>query len=225
MRITRVLAIAATLLTLSVHAHAAGSPEDIFEGRDYDRLERAQPLPADQNVEVTELFWYQCPHCFALEPGLNKWAKTLPRNTVLRRVPAVYNPRWQPAAQIYYALAEMKLLDKLHDKVFEAFHAQHRDLTDQTTRDKWLAEQGVVAADFERAFNSPSVAANVALAARITTEYNLDGVPVFVVDGKYVTSVGTAGSETRLFEVLDQLIAKARAERKQARHSRRETAH
>lgn len=39
------------------------------------------------------------------------------------------------------------------------------------------------------------------------------GVPAFIVDGKYATSESMTGSEPRLFEVLDQLIAKARSER------------
>ena len=50
--------------------------------------------------------------------------------------------------------------------------------------------------------------------ARLASAYAITGVPAFIIDGKYATSVSMTQSEPRLFEVLDQLIDKARAERK-----------
>ena len=41
----------------------------------------------------------------------------------------------------------------------------------------------------------------------------IDGVPALLVDGKYLTSVSMTITEDRLFEVLDELIARARKER------------
>ena len=37
-----------------------------------------QIIPTDNpaKIEVTELFWYGCPHCYALEPQLAAWVKS-----------------------------------------------------------------------------------------------------------------------------------------------------
>ena len=43
------------------------------EGVHYHTLSAAQPVQTGDNIEVLELFWYHCPHCFALEPVLDSW--------------------------------------------------------------------------------------------------------------------------------------------------------
>src|SRR5262249_38568637 len=45
-------------------------------GVNYDPLVPAQPTSAEPGkVEVVEVFWLACPHCFALEPHLKGWLK------------------------------------------------------------------------------------------------------------------------------------------------------
>ncbi|MGK2952527.1 MAG: thiol:disulfide interchange protein DsbA/DsbL, partial [Thiobacillus sp.] len=84
---TRTLAFAAAAL-FSLSTLAAG-PE-AFEGHDYARVKNPQPVTTGKQVEVLEFFWYRCPHCFQLEPGLNTWLKTLPKDVQVRRMPAVF---------------------------------------------------------------------------------------------------------------------------------------
>jgi thiol:disulfide interchange protein DsbA len=38
--------------------------------------------------------------------------------------------------------------------------------------------------------------------------YKITGTPTVIVNGKYVTDVGMAGSEDKLFEVINALAAK-----------------
>lgn len=207
---TRALAFLAAAV-LSVSVFAAG-PE-AFEGHDYTLLKNPQPVATGNKVEVLEFFWYRCPHCFQLEPGLNKWLKTLPKDAQVRRVPAVFRPDWLPGAKLYYTLEQMGLLGKLHHKVFDAYHLDNTNLNDPAVLGGWVARQGVDRKKFESVYNSFSIQSKATQGARLATTYAIAGVPAFVIDGKYATSVGMAGSEARLFEVLDQLIAKARAER------------
>jgi len=207
---TRALAfLAATVLSLS--ALAAG-PE-AFEGREYARLKNPQPVATGSKVEVLEFFWYRCPHCFQLEPGLNAWLKTLPRDAQVRRVPAVFRDDWMPGAKLYYTLEQMKLLDRLHHKVFDAYHVENINLNDPAVLGGWIAKQGVDRKKFEGIYNSFSTQSKATQGAQLATAYAISGVPAFIIDGKYTTSVSMAGSQARLFEVLDQLIVKARAER------------
>ena len=207
---TRALAfLAATVLSLS--ALAAG-PE-AFEGHEYARLKNPQPVATGSKVEVLEFFWYRCPHCFQLEPGLNAWLKTLPRDAQVRRVPAVFRDDWMPGAKLYYTLEQMKLLDRLHHKVFDAYHVENINLNDPAVLGGWIAKQGVDRKKFEGIFNSFSTQSKATQGAQLATAYAISGVPAFIIDGKYTTSVSMAGNQARLFEVLDQLIVKARAER------------
>lgn len=207
---TRALAfLAATVLSLS--ALAAG-PE-AFEGHEYARLKNPQPVATGSKVEVLEFFWYRCPHCFQLEPGLNAWLKTLPKDAQVRRVPAVFRDDWMPGAKLYYTLEQMNLLDRLHNKVFDAYHVDNINLNDPAVLGGWIAKQGVERKKFEGVYHSFSTQSKATQGAQLATSYAISGVPAFIIDGKYTTSVSMAGSQARLFEVLDQLIVKARAER------------
>lgn len=213
---TRALAVLAAAV-FSLSALAAG-PE-AFEGHDYARVANPQPLATGNRIEVLEFFWYRCPHCFQLEPSLEKWLKKLPKDAQARRVPAVFRDDWLPGAKLYYALEQMNLVTRLHRKVFDAYHLQNINLDDPTVLGNWIAKQGVDRSKFRVAYNfgaPPKAQAGQKLAAA----YDIRGVPTFIVDGKYLTSVSMTGSEARLYEVLDQLIVKARAERRAGKTAR-----
>lgn len=186
---------------------------DLSEGRDYKVLKSPQPTVTGNKVEVAEFFWYRCPHCFQLEPSLNAWLKKLPNDAELRRVPAVFNEKWLHEAKIYYTLKQMKLDGRLHTEVFDAYHLDNLDLTDLKVLADWLKKQGVDSKKFMAIYNSFSIHGLAARGTTMTAPYELRGVPAFVVDGKYATAQSMTQTEKRLFEVLDQLIAKARAER------------
>jgi len=207
---TRALAFAAAAV-FSLSALAAG-PE-AFEGHDYTRVKNPQPLATGNKVEVLEFFWYRCPHCFQLEPAINTWMKTLPKDAQMRRVPAVFREDWMPGAKLYYTLEQMGRLGTLHAKVFDAYHLENINLNDPAVLGNWIAKQGVDRKKFEGVYNSFSTQSKATQGARLASAYAITGVPAFIIDGKYATSVSMTGSEARLFEVLDQLIVKARAER------------
>ena len=207
--LARALVVLAATFSLSAFA----APEEAFEGHDYTRVSTPQPVATGNKVEVLEFFWYRCPHCFHLEPGLNRWLKTLPKDAQIRRIPAVFRDDWMPGAKLYYTLGQMNLLGKLHNKVFDAYHVENLNLNDPGVLGGWIAKQGVDRRKFDGIYRSFSVQSKATQGGRLATTYAITGVPTFVVDGKYVTSAGMTGSEARLFEVLDQLIAKARAER------------
>jgi len=207
---TRALSFFAAAV-FSLSSLAAG-PE-AFEGHDYTRLKNAQPVATGKKVEVLEFFWYRCPHCFQLEPAINAWVKTLPRDAQVRRVPAVFRDDWMPGAKLYYTLEQMNLLDSLHHKVFDAYHVENINLNDPAVRGGWIAQHGVDRKKFEGIYSSFSTQSKATQGARLATAYAISGVPAFIIDGKYATSMSMTGSEARLFDVLDQLIVKARAER------------
>ena len=99
----------------------------------YLELNPPQPVESHGKIEVLEFFWYGCIHCYNLEPKLDTWLKTLPKDVEFRRVPAVFNERWAHDAAIFYAFEALGLLDKLHRPFFDAIHR------DRLRTDKWPA--------------------------------------------------------------------------------------
>ena len=208
--LNRVLALIAAA-TLSFAVHAAGAPA--VAGKDYTILSVSQPVATGKKIEVLEFFWYRCPHCAQLEPGLHAWLQKLPKDAQIRRIPAVFRDDWMPGAKIYYALQDIGAADKLHTKVFDAYHLDNINLNDEAVLMGWVAKQGVDRTKFEAAYKSFSTQSRATQGGLLARAYNLSGVPSFAIDGKYVTSESMTGSEPRLFEVIDQLIVMARKER------------
>ncbi len=72
----------------------------------------------------------------------------------------------------------------------------------------WLALNSVEEGKANEAFESFTVAVNVNKAKSNTYKYRVNGVPVVIVNGKYWVDASHAGSEQRIFEVVDHLIQK-----------------
>ena len=180
----------------------------------YSLLSPPQPTDGSGKIEVIEFFWYGCPHCYALEPAVNAWLKTEPKDVEFKRIPAFPSESWGQMASMYYTLEAMGLIDQYHSKVFEALHRQNVNLNNKTKRDEWLKANGVDPAKYASVEKSFSVVTKVARARQLTQAYKVDSVPRVIVDGKYVTSAELAGGEDKIFPEVDQLVAMARKEKR-----------
>lgn len=207
MKLHNTLAALTLCLPLALAAQPAAALES---GRDYMVLNPAQMPETKGKVEVVEFFAYTCPHCFELEPDLNAWARKLPKDVVLKRVPAVFSEKWEPMARAYYALEALGLLEKMHGDVFNAIHVDEKDITSAEAFLDWAAKRGVNRARLSDAFNSFGVAAKVARAKQMSKAYRLTGVPALAVGGKYLTSASMTGSHQKALEAVDALIAMER---------------
>jgi protein dithiol oxidoreductase (disulfide-forming) len=188
---------------------AAQTPQ---AGTDYSVYETPQQTEAPAGkIEVTEFFFYTCPHCADMEPLLEQWAKTLPKDVSLRRVPVLFRPQFAPYAKIYYTLESMNLLDKLHSEVFVAIHEQRQNFADEKVLLAWVASKGVDADKFADIYKSFAVASKVQRADQITKAYNVPGTPAIVVNGKYLVG---QGDHARQLQITNYLIAKTRSEQK-----------
>lgn len=180
-------------------------------------LPSPMPTPGDSGkIDVVELFWYGCPHCFRLESQLRRWIAGQADDVRVRRMPAVLTDSWRPAARLYYTLDALGRLDSLHPSVFEAEHdkrtlqVQSRD-TDSFAN--WAEQQGIARGVFIEKWNSAGVAARVEEAARVTLPFKRIGVPAIIVDGRLLTTASLAGSQEGLIATADRLIAQVRRER------------
>jgi len=186
---------------------------DFLEGVEYQRLSHPQPVETGKNIEVREYFWYGCPHCYVLEPHLEKWLKTKPANAHLVRVPGVFNERWAIHARTYYAFEALGLTSKLHRKLFDGIHAQKQPLDDPAMIADFVKDNGGDRKAFLDTYNSFGVQASVGRASRAAQAINLQSVPALVVDGKYITNANIAGGYDKVPAVLNFLVKLAAAER------------
>ncbi|MBS0581305.1 MAG: thiol:disulfide interchange protein DsbA/DsbL [Proteobacteria bacterium] len=195
-------------------APAAALPPGKWQsGVNYNLLVPAQPTSVGPGkVEVTEVFWLACPHCYALEPFLKSWLKSKPGYVEFVRVPVMWQPMHKAHAKLYYTLAALGR-DDLVSKAFELAASRHELLvgdSDEGTfklQQQFATSNGVSADDFAKAFNSFSVNANLQRATEVTQRYQVQGVPFVIVNGKYTTDVAMAGGEAKLIELINDLTA------------------
>lgn len=182
-------------------------------GVNYDPVVPSQPtsVPAGK-VEVMEVFWYACPHCYALEPYLTAWRKTKPDYIEFVRVPVMWGPVHRAHAQLYYTLKQLGRND-LDDKVFETLHQQQNPLVGNSPEEtlsrqlQFAKDNGIDQEAFRKAYNSFAVSADLQHADAITQLYHVEGVPLIIINGKYQTDVGKAGSHEELIAEINDLAA------------------
>jgi protein dithiol oxidoreductase (disulfide-forming) len=204
-RLLAAAAFASTALAL-IPAAAQNPPPGI--------VELNPPLATDSKgkVEVVEFFWYECPHCYALEPYLETWVKTLPADVEFRRIPATFNERWVISARVYYTLEAMGLLDKLHRPLLDAIHKDRLRITDEAQLTAWLQGKGVDVAKFNATLKSFAVEGRLKRAMALIQGSKIDGVPALMVNGRYVIGAGVGGSEERMLAIASSIIDQQRKE-------------
>ena len=178
------------------------------EGIDSTILPNPQPTETGDKIEVLEVFMYSCPHCFHLEPTLEKWRETQPANVAFRRMPAVFSTKPDLQAQAFYAAELLGAQEKFTLAMFDAIHVKKQKISDENVVVTIAEGAGIDGAEFRKALNSFDVNMKVNRARNVTKNYGIDGVPAVVVNGKYRTSPSQTGSREGLVKVIDQLIAR-----------------
>ena len=204
--------LAALLLTLIPAARAETA---WIEGEHYFLVDPVQPTAvAHGKVEVVEVFWYGCPHCYALDPYIESWRKTKPAYIEFHRVPVTWQPVHQSHAKLFYTFEALGKEDAVHNAVFAEMHDKKNYMYMQGDDKETLASQvafakahGISEADFTGAWNSFTVQTSMQKADELVHRYHVDGVPLLVINGKYVTDVNMAGSQANVMSIVSDLAA------------------
>ena len=188
------------------------------EGTHYQRLVPTQPTTGGADkIEVAEFFWYGCPHCYDLEPVINRWADDLPPGVRFVRIPAMWNDLVKLHAQLFYTEEILVRNGKIEDAeqfrnaVFEEYHRRGNRLLNEQAIFKLFSRFGVSQEDFEQTWNSFEVSQKLRVASDLARRYSISSVPAIVVNGKYRTGASEAGGYAKLMEVIDELIARESA--------------
>ncbi|HQR10032.1 MAG TPA: thiol:disulfide interchange protein DsbA/DsbL [Casimicrobiaceae bacterium] len=208
----RATSLIVTLL-FAAAASTAWAQASAVEGTNYLRMNPGQPVETGKKIEVIEFFSYGCPHCADLEPYLQSWVKGLPPDVAFRRVPVMFQPRWVELAKVYYTLDALGEEARLSPEVFIAVHGKGLALWEPAKFYDWAATKGLDRKKVEDLYNSFTMSGRVNRAKQLAQAYNIQEVPLVVVDGKFFTSAARAGSHAAMPPLLTELVNKARAER------------
>lgn len=189
---------------------AQANAQSYEEGRHYVALDVPVRTASESGVEVAEVFWYGCPHCYSFKPLIESWAEDKPDYVNYVKIPAALGASWVPHAKAFYALEAMGELDKVHDALFDALAGERRPLNSGEALADFVAEHGVDGEAFLKNFNSFGVNARMQQAQSKIRGARVTGTPTMLVAGKYRVTASMAGSHEAVLEVVDYLIEKER---------------
>jgi len=180
------------------------------EGVKYKKIATPQPTSTEDKIEVLELFWYGCPHCYQIEPEVDAWLKSKPDDVEFVRMPAVLGPSWELLARAYYTADLLDAIDKIHKPLFERLHKARKRIRNADELKAFFVEQGVSAEEFDNTFSSFAVITKTNRAKQARNMYGISGVPAMVVNGKYLVTAEQAGGNKQMLDVVNYLVEQER---------------
>ncbi len=197
-----------SLFLLAIVAAPVSAQMTFVEGTHYQAISQPVKTAHPDKVVVTEVFWYGCPHCFRFEPYVERWSANLPDGVVFEQVPSALNPRWTEHARAYYSFKMMGVLEQVHRKLFDAIHVERKRLNSLDTLARFVADQGLDAQAFRDHYFSFPVETQIRKNVNKEKRYGHRGVPAVIINGKYLVSASQAGSNERMIQIIDYLVAR-----------------
>ena len=209
----RFMPLLLVLLCASAFAQAA----DIWEkGRHYKELPYPVKTADPGKIEVLELFWYGCPHCYEFNNDhLPEWEAGLASDVDFRLMPATF-PGWVVHAKAYFAAEFLGVQKKLHQPLFDAIQAGPRKYKDVEDFKSMFMKYGVKSEDFDAIFEAKGfrkiskVDEAIEKATKKIRSLRVSGVPALIINGKYKIGVREAGGFPNMLKIANFLIHKER---------------
>ncbi len=187
----------------------APAPQKFKANTDYIKLTTAQGTSSPPDVvEVAEVFWYGCPHCFNFDPIIQNWAGNLPDGVRFIRLPVMWNATNEMHARIFYTLEALGKIEEMHGKIFNEIHVNKDMLTNEASILNFVSKHGISTDDFKKTFRSYAVESKLKRAKNLTQRYRIQSVPLLVINGTYLTSGEGIKNFDDMMAVADELIAR-----------------
>ena len=194
-------------------ANAPTGPLKYVESQHFSVLTTAQGTSSSPDViEVAEVFWYGCPHCFSFDPYVERWETTLPDGVELMRLPVMWNPTNEIHARMFYTADALGKLDEMHPAIFKAMHQDGKTLTKEDDIAAFFGTYGVSEDEFQKTFRSFPVETRLKKARNLTQRYRVQSVPLLIVNGKYVVTGPGIKNYEDMINVSNELIAREQAD-------------
>ena len=184
--------------------------EEYVAGRHYEILDSPSVTRDPSKVEVVEVFWFGCNHCYALESYIQPWKQMLPKDVDFWKSHATWNPTLKIHARLFYSAKALGIEEKIVPGAFTAIQREGRFLTGNSELEYFFRGFGVEKEKYLSVSNSFGVNNAVKQADNRMRQWTITGVPTLIVNGKYKVSGTREVGTDRLLDVVDFLIEKER---------------
>ena len=173
-------------------------------GKDYQLIDNPLPVRQDGMVEVSEIFWYGCNHCYSFESTINNWDANKPDYVKFSKMPVTWSQIHQLHASLYHTIEALKLGKGAHTAVFTTIHKENNFLGSQKSVVKFLSKLGVDEEKSKQYLNSFAVKQKVSRGMQVSKQLKITSVPMIIVDGKYM--IVSKQSRQEMLDVLDHVV-------------------
>ena len=163
-----------------------------------------------KDIIIYEFFWYGCPHCYNLEPTMDRIEADLEKDTKVVKLPVALRDSWIPHAKLYYALKQMDKIDQVHNLIFEEIHLEDNRLNTEQQMIDFLGKHGIDTDKFMEKYNSFGTEARIKKASNLAKKYQIDSVQTIIINGKFLTSGSYVSSYDELYSVVNLLVERER---------------
>jgi len=195
------------VITFSNFIYAENSPQK------YVQISNSKQAEHDKIV-IYEFFWYGCPHCFNIEPTIEKIESNLDKDTIMIKLPLALRESWMNHAKAFYSMQQMDIDSNLHAKIFEEIHINGNRLDTKSSLVDFIDAQGFDGSIFSKNFESFGTEIRIKKANKLARKYQITSVPTIVVNGKHLTSGSFVSSYDELYDVVNFLVEKERIDLK-----------
>jgi len=201
----RLAAVAVATFALLAPSLAGAAGDIDVEGR-YELVQPPQPTETGEQVEVLDVFWYGCPHCYDFLPHMERWQEARqPGFIEVRRMPAVFRDSWVAHARAFYTARQLGIADEVHRPLFDAIHVEKRRMNTPDELADFFARHGVDRDIFLKTYDSFAVNQLVRRSVVMQERYGVRGTPSVIVNGKYRVTGSLAGGYPGMIEVIEAL--------------------
>lgn len=172
-------------------------------------------FPKKGAVTVQQFTWHNCMHCYKLEPWVTKWENEKKEYINFERIPASWSDK-HTADGAYYNYAKTMAaageidhndLQKINTSLFKITFEEKQDLTSSSALPIFLKYGINSSEELSKKTQSFEVYRENAKSKKLMSEYNIQGVPAFVISGKYLVSFRTLqkSSPEELFSTINKI--------------------
>jgi len=206
------LAITTLALSLSACGQESGFPARYIEGVHYTALPKPVPVIDPEKIEVVEVFWYACGHCYNFEPSIRKYEEHLAEDVNFVRIPAIWQPIMETHARIFYTAKQLGILDDVHQAIFNAIHLNGKTLQSANEVADLFAQFGADRDAILKTFDSAEVTKQLRDDNVKVRGYQITGTPQLIVQGLYRVEANRSLAQDDMLKVVDFLVDKVRHE-------------
>ena len=184
--------------------------EEYVQGRHYQILDNPTVTRNPSKIEVVEVFWFGCNHCYALESYIQPWKKNLPNDVDFWKSHITWNAQAETHARLFYSAKALGIEEKAIPAAFTAIWREGRNLLGNSEVEYFFKGFGIEKERYLSVSNSFGVNNAVKQANNRMRQWAVTGVPTIIVNGKYKVSGTREIGTSKLLEVVDFLIEKER---------------